>query len=391
MPKVCFWATSFQADNQALAHHLAELPAFEVLVALDRPEDYQREPVNQLLPIKGRLLDRQARATRQELRRLDPDILVVDNHLPDSPIAPKCLVLWHGFGWRIDDLSSMRKQLGRLFGDVTRPNPAFRWSAFGDWDRRYRVRHSRLAAENVLAMGAPYSDLLLPESPIRRRFRPETVQQSYSVDIVHRKTVTLGLTWHHGGPLGHWGDDEALLTELVRWIGHLGANVLLRMHDRHRYERRDVRRVEALARRHQHVQVKFKSDHPDSLVDLLLTNVLVSNYSSLLNAFYYTRRPSVHIDPIDAAAGEYVHRSLRGGKLRTTVVRDDPTQQWKLSPNEIGGLRARSFPELLAAVEQALADEHCCDQQAADFCRHYVEKADGQTCRRFHELLQNWR
>ena len=390
MPKVCFWATSFQADNQALAHYLAELPDFEVVVALDHPEGYRREPVNALLPFKGRLVDRQSRATRKELSRFAPDVLVVDNHLPDYPIAPRCLVLWHGFGWRVDDLSGMRRELGKLFGEVTRPNPAFRWSAFGKWDRTYRVEHSLLDPENVLAMGAPYSDLLLPGSPTRAQFRPDAVQTSYSLDLVGRKTVTVGLTWHHGGPLGHWGNDEALLNELVHRIGQLGANVLLRMHDRHRYERRDVRRVEALAKRHDHVQVKFKSDHPDSLVDLLVTDVLVSNYSSLLNAFYYTGRPSVHIDPIDAAAGEYVHRILRGGKLRARRVREDPSQQWKLSPDEIGGLRARSFPELCAAIEQALADEHCCQQQAADFCRRYIEQVDGQTCHRFRQLLENW-
>jgi CDP-glycerol glycerophosphotransferase (TagB/SpsB family) len=143
-------------------------------------------------------------------------------------------------------------------------------------------------------------------------------------------------------------------------------------------------------RRHEHVQVKFKSDDPDSLVDLLVSDVLISNYSSLLNAFYYTRRPTVHIDPIDASAGEYVHRFLRGGKLRTARVREDPGQQWKLSPNEIGGLRASNFGELLAAVEQALADEHCCEQKSENFCRHYVKNADGQTCQRFRQLLENW-
>lgn len=390
MPKVCFWATSFQADNQALAHYLAELPNFEVVVALDRPESYEREPVSRLLPFKGRLLDRQARTTRPELERIEPDFLVVDNHLPSFRIAPRCLVLWHGFGWRVDDLSGMRRELAKLFGEVTTPNPAFRWSAFGEWDRAYRIEHSQIAAENVVAMGAPYSDLLLPGTRTRELFRPEMVQADYSLDVVGRKTVTLGLTWHHGGPLGHWGDDEALLDELVRRIVELGANVLVRMHDRHRYAKRDVRRVEALAQRHEHVQVEFKSDHPDSLVDLLLTDVLVSNYSSLLNAFYYTRRPSVHIDPVDAAAGEYVRRTLRGGKLRTTRVQGSPTQQWKLSPDEIGGLRASSFDELCAAIEQGLADDHCCEQQAADFCHRYIEQADGQTCDRFRRLLESW-
>ena len=390
MPKVCFWATSFQADNQALAHYLAAVPGFEVVVALEDPKRFSREPVCKLLPFSGRLLDRKARATPEVLRQFSPDIFVFDNHPPPIALAPRCLALWHGFGWRVDDLGSTRKKLGELVGDVTLPNPSFRWSAFGDWDRQYRIRHTGLAEENVLAMGSPYSDLLLPGSGVRKRFARTGVSTHYEIDVAGRKTVTLGLTWHHGGPFAHWGDGEALLERLVGHVGELGANVLLRMHDRHRYERRDVRHVESLARKFSHAQVKFKSDHPDSLVDLLVTDVLVSNYSSLLNAFYYTGRPSVHIDPFDATAESFVFRSVRGGKLRKTRVHQNATQQWKLDPSEIGGLRASSFEQLCTAVEQAVRDEHCCQERSADFCRRYISKADGTTRERFRKMLEEW-
>jgi hypothetical protein len=390
MPKVCFWATSFQADNQALAHYLAAVPGFEVVVALDQPERYLREPVCRLIPFRGRLLDREARSTAKTLKQFGPDIFVFDNHLPPFALAPRCLALWHGFGWRVDDLGTTRKKLRRLVGDVTRPNVAFRWSAFGDWDRQYRISHTGLAEQNVVAMGSPYSDLLLSGSDVRERFSRAEAAAQYRVDVARRRTVTLGLTWHHGGPLAHWGDGEALLERLVRHIGELGANVLLRMHDRHRYERRDVCHTEGLEKRFPHLQVKFKSDYPDSLIDLLVTDVMVSNYSSLLNAFYYTGRPTVHIDPFDATAKSFVHRAVRNGKLRKMCVHHDAAQQWKLDPGEIGGLRASSFDELFSAVERALGDERCCEQRAADFCLRYIFAADGRTRQRFRVMLERW-
>ena len=52
---------------------------------------------------------------------------------------------------------------------------------------------------------------------------------------------------------------------------------------------------------------------PDSLVDLLVSDVLVSNYSSLLNAWYYTGKPSLHVDPHDASAARQVSYKMRFG------------------------------------------------------------------------------
>jgi hypothetical protein len=389
MPRVCFWTTTFQADNQALAHYLAQQPGFEVVVAMDRPEAYLAEPVASLLPFGGKLVDRGRRSTRKLLRALAPDVLVIDNHLPAYRIAPRVLVLWHGFGWRCDDLSGTLRNLRAHVGEVTAPNPAFRWAAFGDWDRAYRIEHSGLAPTNVLALGSPYSDLLLPGSALRSRFSREAVRGCYRIDICDRKTVTLGLTWHHGGALAHWGNDAELLQQFVEFVGERQANVLVRMHDRHRYEKQDIQRMESLQIRFEHVHVKFKSEHPDSLVDLLVTDVLVSNYSSLLNAFYFTGKPSVHIEPHDASRAEHHHRVIRRGKLVKQRIAD-PATLWKLGPDQVGGLCARSFPELCQAVDRALRDEHCCEQVARAFCERYITDPDGTTRERFASMLEGW-
>ncbi len=386
--KICFWATSFQADNQALASYLSLLPGVEVLVALDDPERYRAEPVWNVLPFEGRLIDRRASNALETIDAFAPDCLIVDNHLPKRRLAPRLYVLWHGYGWRVDDLSTMRKELGRLVGPVDKPNPFFRWHAFGPIDRAYRIEHSGFAPDNVIAQGSVYSDLLLPGAPRQVSLEPSSVQAHYRVDL-GRPTLLLGMTWHHGGALGHWGDDQALHEALALHLARRGANLLIRMHDRHRYETADVARMERLAATHANVQLKFKSSSPDSLVDLLVSSAMISNYSSFLNAFYHTGKPSIHIDPVARDGGTNYRRHLRFGRLWVKKVAD-PMASWKLPPSDVGGLVAHDFGELCACVDRALDDPLVCQALSRDFNQRHVTLPDGRTAERVARQLMEW-
>ena len=196
------------------------------------------------------------------------------------------------------------------------------------------------------------------------------------------------MTWHHGGALAHWGDDQALHEELAAHLERRGANLLIRMHDRHRYEAVDVARMERLSARHPNVQLKFKSSSPDSLVDVLLSSAMISNYSSFLNAYYHTGKPSLHIDPVARGSQNY-RRDWRWGRLRVKKVAD-PLSSWKLAPDDVGGLVAHDFEQLLAGVDRALDDPECCADAAAAFNRRHVTGADGRTCERIARELRDW-
>ncbi|HTV20281.1 MAG TPA: hypothetical protein VMG12_16465 [Polyangiaceae bacterium] len=385
--KICFWATSFQADNQALAVALCREPGVEVVVALDDPDRYRSEPVWDVLPFGGRLLDRRAASTLDAIEAFAPDCLIVDNHLPKRRLAPRLYVLWHGYGWRVDDLSTMKKELVKLIGPVDARNDRFRWNAFGPIDRSYRIEHSGFAPENVVAGGSPYSDLLIPGAPRRVQLDARSVQAHYRIDL-QRPTLLLGMTWHHGGALGHWGDDQALHEALALHLERRGANLLIRMHDRHRYEAADVARMERLSERHPNVQLKFKSSSPDSLVDVLLSSAMISNYSSFLNAWYHTGKPSLHIDPVAHGSPNY-RRDWRWGRLRVKKVAD-PLASWKLAPDDVGGLVARDFDQLLAGVDRALDEPSCCAAAAAAFNQRHVTAADGHTSARIARELRTW-
>jgi hypothetical protein len=387
--KVCFWTTAFQADTQSLAYALAAREDFRVLVATDQPERYRGEVIGEVRPFNGQLLKRNRFWAPLAVKGFSPDVLVIDNQVPAFRLAPRLFVLWHGFGWRHDDISKMRVSLANVIGDVTEPNLNFIWQAFGVWDREYTIEHRGIHAQNVRALGSAFSDDLLASSPIRARFNAEAVQKAYRIDIVNKPTVLIGLTWHHRGAFGNWGEESQLLARLFDHLKQRGANALVRMHDRKRYSHDYLACVQSAAGERDHVQLKFKDESMDSWVDLMVSAALITNYSSLANAFYYTGKPTIHIDT-SGTPDDYIYRRLVRGKVVEEQA-SNPAGVWKLAPQEHGGLRARSFDELIAHVDEALDHPTSCREKADHFVGRYITGVDGHTCERIARMLIDWR
>lgn len=391
--RICFWATTFQADSQALACHLAAQGQHEVLVVLDDPDRYRAQPVEQLLPFRGELADRRNKL-RSWLRfvMFNPDVLIVDNKVPPYYLLyrPKrMLVLWHGYGWRVDHPAGMRRDMSRRMGDVTKPNPRFRWSAFGQPDREFTAGHRQIDDSNIRTLGSAYSDLLRPGSALRARFDPKDFADGYpGLDIVNRRTVLIGMTWHHGGLLGHWGEEWDLLGQLLDHLVERDVNVILRMHDRHRYEPAYLEEMTEFCARRSGVLLKFKSESPDSLIDVLVSDAMITNYSSFANIFYYLERPCVHIVPPEAGEGLSMRQWSKHGVSKAAVQNQDAF--WKVAPEDVGGLRAASFEALLSAVDRSLDEPDCCVTIAREYLARHVESPDGKTCDRIQDLLEHW-
>ena len=385
MTRVCFWATAFQGDVQALAHHLAAHARFEVLVVVPGADAYHGEAVAEVMPFAGRMLDRADPDAVATARAFEADLVVVDNHLPPERLGPRIAVLWHGFGWRVDELTAMLHGIAQAVGDPSAPSAAFRWFATGDFDRQHRIERWNIAPDNVVALGAPLSDWLVAGSDVRRRLEAS----SAAATVEDKPTVLLAFTWHFGAALSQWGDDEGL-TE--RYLGHLrerDATVVWRMHDRRRYEWRYRRRVERLAKRFD-VELKYKDEAPDTVVDIVRSDVVVSNYSSLINAVYFTGKPTVHIDPTPPGHHAYPrYRSMRFGRPRVRAVAD-PATLWKLPFTEHGGLRATDFAQLIEQTDRALDDPDCCAERAAAFVDRYYTGVDGATCARYADSIERW-
>lgn len=382
--RVCLWTTTFGPDPIALAWDLDARDDFELRVAVDDPAAMAREPSLQRRPLRAPLLDK-SRRSMWELHRFAPDVVVIDNRAPWWRLGRAGFVLWHGYGWKgpndLREMASCYVQLGLHWGSPLHANRRLRWACFGPQDLDHRTRVARLHPQNCVEIGATSHDVL--RTPVDRG----ELAHAYPVDVAGRRNVLIAPTWHYGGVLGHWGDETAMLDRLVERVRDHGANVILRLHDKWRMEPGILRVVEDLARRWDHVVVKFKNEHPDGLADLQIADVLITNMSSIANLFYATGRPAIHVFPVRDEHEPFAWRRLWLGKIRASNV-GSAREIWKLRPEINGGMMARSHDELLAQVDQALADPGCCAARARWFVDTYMLGADGRACARVRASLR---
>lgn len=383
--KILVWATTFGADLWSLTHWLSRREDCDVRVALPDPDGFRREGVAQLFPLHNvPLVKRGPLHEVLGIPGFSPDITVLDNRVPLRSTSRKGFVLWHGFGWKgPNDRSEFRVlhgQLRRAFGEPLAPNPNFRWSCFGPWDLEHRTEVSGFHPDNCRMVGAAsHDDLRVP-------FDKARAQPFYPFDVVRKKTVLFAPTWHYGEVFAHWGKDADLFEKLLGHLGRRGANVILRLHDSYRFEPAYRTFLADLARRHPHVLLKFKDQHPDNFLDLQVADLLLTNYSSIANLYYATQRPTLHIYPVADADESFTWRTWTVLGLKKTQVQN-ARFVWKLPPEEHGGLLARDFATLMTQVDQALDDPDCCRAQARAFLDKHMLGADGGNCERVFAAL----
>jgi hypothetical protein len=386
--RVLFWATTFGADMHSFARYLDNHPDYSIMNAMHNPDSFRKEGIQELHPITSPMFDRESKLTFLRLLVFKPHILITDNHFPPLRFAKKLLVLWHGYGWRKDNMvgefEAVHNNITRLVGDGRVPNPNFGWQCYGAPDVEYRHMVSGFSMENLHDIGfAQADDLLNP--PVSR----EQAAPYYSIDIQARPTVLMAFTWHHGRILAHWGEDADLFQHLFALADRLEINLLFRMHDRFRYSPEYHSHLDSLMRGRDNVMIKFKDEYPDNLLDMIVSDVMVSNYSSILNRFYVTGRPTIHIYP-DRKEDE-IQNWKKLGKDGTLVEQhvDDVSDAWKHPAEWHGGLMVHTYEEFVQALEQALEDPDCCRVKATEFIRDGITGVDGRTCERTENVLRS--
>ncbi len=387
------------------------------MVAAHSPEMYLREVVQKFYPVKSPIFDREKKSTWLRILLFRPHVMVTDNHFPPIKFAKRLLVLWHGFGWRKDNLSGefvhVHNNISRLVGDAAEPNPRFAWQCWGPQDMKYRHDVSGFAYENLENLGFAQADDLrksLPHDILQQ------VARSYSIDILNKRTILLAFTWHHGKVLSHWGDDRELFDELFSFADELDVNLLVRMHDRFRFDADYHRELDELMKGRDNVMFKFKDEYPDNLLDMLVSDVMVSNYSSILNRFYITGKPSIHVypdcilpgtahggqeDPDDRIGSD--ENKIQGGhemkeaqkiwrklgddgSLVEEIVTDLP-DTWKFPAEWNGGIMVHTMEELKSAMKQVIKEPDCCVERSRKFIEEGITGVDGHTCQRTENVL----
>ena len=358
------------------------------MIALDKPDNFLKEAVQELLPIKAPMLDKGQRSTLLKLKLFRPHALVTDNHFPPIRFGRNLLVLWHGFGWKMDNLAGefkhVHNNIERLVGSGKLPNPHFVWQCYGESDLKYRHEVSGFARENLMALGSAQADDLLGV-----KIDTTDLVHFYKVDIVNRPTILLAFTWHHGKVLGHWGDDLELFSELFAFGEELGVAFIIRMHDRFRYDSSYLSELEGLVERYGHVELRFKDDYRDNLVDMQISDIMVSNYSSIINRFYITGRPSIHIYPFRKEEKGTVRKKLEGMEKQKESTVPNQAFEWKFPPEMIGGLQVRSMEELKENLAYSIKKPNCCRESSREFLKEHMGGVGGGKCKRIERVLQD--
>jgi hypothetical protein len=402
--RVLLWATHLQTDILSLACHLDRSPVVALMIVVPDPAAFLRSPFARARPLRALLLDRNDAATPARVRAFRADVAVADNHVPPRGSAPRLCYMWHGLGWKARsriDLDIFYRQVRAMIGaDPRTPTPNFTAQCYGPTDLEWRVRNWKLPRTACALIGMAFSDLLL-----RPPYAKEDFAADYKIDILRRKTVLLSITWHHGGIFaqspgfgrmvrGLFGQapfnarDAEFLRRIVETVDRRGANLLICLHDRHRYDPGFVAWIEKLAGQHDFVELRLKSEHPDNLPDLLTADVMLSNLSSFLAYFYVLGRPAVQILPVEP--GARVERTVMlfsRFRLRRGISADDA---WMIDPRDTGGPVVTNADQAMAALDGALEEPEHGAAAARDWLSRHVPVIDGAACLRFEQHLRRF-
>ncbi len=383
---ILVYATTFGADLWCFTHFLDRQPGVEVRVLLDDPDVFRSEGVSKLFPLKARLIKRKWRHAFMGPGGFEPDVTIMDNNVPLFAPSPKGFMLWHGFGWKgpndEKEFRWLHYTIKNCWGDAKISNPNFRWQCFGPWDLKHRTEVSGFHPDNCRVLGAASHDYL------SKPFNAALAQPYYPFDVVNQPTVLIAPTWHYGEVFSHWGGDGELFPKLIDQITANGANVILRLHDSFRYEKQYRTFLHSLSERYENVYLKFKDKNPDNFLDLKISDLLITNYSSIANLFYATGQPVIHVYPVKDADERFLWRSKTFAGVYKKEV-DSARFIWKLPPEENGGLVARNFKELQQQVDYTLGNPPCCKEAASQFLDRYMLGADGNNCERIWRAVQD--
>ena len=397
--RVLVWATHLQTDILAVAAHLDRCPNVDLLIVTPGADVFLREPYARLRPLSAPVLDRDDPATHDAVMAFSADIAVADNHIPPRGYAQRLFYMWHGLGWKARsrlDLHVFYHQVQQLTGvDPRTPNPGFMAQCYGPTDQQWRVSNWGLPHSACAPVGMAFSDLLL-QPP----YTKQDIASEFRIDVMGRKTVALAITWHYAGifarqprfgpltrSLSSWQayqNDLRFLRRTVELVQKLGANLLICLHDRHRYDPKFLEMVYSVAGESDTIEIRFKNEHPDNLADLLVADVMISNLSSFISYFYVLQRPAIHILP---AQGDVVERATMLFSRFRMNTRVRTGSAWMLDPRDVGGSVATNSDEVLQQLKAALHESAPGEKAAAWLGRH-VPHLDGKASERALHFLR---
>ncbi|MEQ8523058.1 CDP-glycerol glycerophosphotransferase family protein [Gracilimonas sp.] len=382
--KVLIYATTFGADLLSFTKYLTEETNSEVKVLLEDAEKFKQEGIFDFWDLDVELYNSNKMTLIRGVKGFDPDITIMDNNIPLRKLSPKALILWHGYGWKgpndEEEFKWLHRNIKLTWGTMKEPNPDIKWASFGKIDFKHRTEVSGFDPENCINLGSASHDYL------QEKVSKEELQPYYPFDVVNKKTVLIAPTWHYGEVFSHWGDEDKLFNELLTDLKKKDVNVILRLHDSYRFEHHYLEFLQSLETRYDNIVLKFKDHHPDNFLDLQVSDLLVTNFSSIANLFYATHRPTVHIYPVKSKDESFMwlNKTLFG--IRKKKV-DSIKFIWKYSPEDNGGMLARNFDSMMDQIQKGLENPGCCIEASQKYLDKHMLSADGKNCERIWKAI----
>jgi hypothetical protein len=384
--RVLVFATTLGADLLSFVHHLHQQSGYDIRILVSDRDTFLREPINRIRPLDVPLIERKKWHHFLGSPFFHPDVTIMDNKLPLRRLSEKAFILWHGYGWKGPndrvEFAWLHKQMKATWGDMTIPNPDMIWQCFGEPDFKHRSEISGFHPTNLRILGSASHDDL--KKPLDRAL----LQPYYPFDVVHRKTVLFAPTWHYGEVFAHWGKDAALFDRLIQHLHAKNTNIILRLHDSFRFPPDYVRFLEALAGRYSNLMLKFKDRNPDNFLDMQVSDVMLTNFSSIANLFYATGRPTVHLYPVKSEDEAFMWRKNTIFGVKTEKV-ESVKFIWKYNPEENGGFLARNFDDMISQTETSLADPGSCRTHIETYFSKHMVQHPGGNCTAIQKALEH--
>ncbi len=384
--RVLFWVTNMNGEILALLRHMLSSGKHEVMVAHDTWDRFSSEAHQHLIPIRPpRIVRRTSLSDMIEIQRFKADVAVVDNVLPKVPVSRAIFVIWHGFAgkWMLrHEIDAYARKLLPLVGRIDRKNPRFIWKAYGTVDlERQALLGINPANISVLGMAAA-DDVRMAMKHVSR----DAAQPFYSIDL-SKRVILLAPTWHYGGVFSHWTDETTGFERLFAFARDMDASVLVRMHDRKRYPAAFLADLNSLVSRYGNVQLRFKDEGEDNLVDMAVSDVMLTNYSSIGVLYHVTGRPAVHIYPFTDDGPWIKWRKFDGKRVR--VLGQAKVEDLFLMPLEkAGGPVVRSMDSMLSTVEESLREPERYRSMAYGFLDEYIPSWRSDVCPSMESFLE---
>lgn len=301
-------------------------------------------------------------------RKINPAVCIIVNDMPD-PDFNRYIQIHHGFGWKGDELSY---EINKNYNIDQRILKSFAYNQ----NDKINYRHGRgWDKKNIWVIGECFSDHLL-EAPINE----ELVKKR--LNIRDNKIILYAPTWNHGtatrGFFWDWYTSTTKeLFELNKFIKFLKNDkifMIVRFHQKKRYKNKiKLILLLLLLRFHKNTSFHYLDDEPDPLPFLIVSDLLIGDFSSINTYMYILEKPVIHINP----------------KWVNDLACFPPNNMWRIHKRERPGPIVNNLNELIKSVSQNLRGNSYIDEERL-FVKNYFYKLNGATSKRAIDKIKKF-